>query len=76
MIKDPSGKDDTILGLCDYDNKTIYISTEQKDKDMTDTLIHEMTHALFPHLSEKRVPEAAREISVALWAADMFKKKL
>jgi Zn-dependent peptidase ImmA (M78 family) len=32
------------LGLCDYDNKIIYLEKNQSPQMKHDTLIHEMTH--------------------------------
>ena len=32
------------LGLCDYDNKIIYLEKEQSPETKRDTLVHEATH--------------------------------
>jgi len=33
-----------VLGLCDYDNKTIYIEKNQTQEQKIDTLVHELGH--------------------------------
>lgn len=35
-----------VLGLCDYDNLTIYIEKTQSDNSKRQTLIHECCHAM------------------------------
>lgn len=35
------------LGLCDYDNKTIYLEKNQSSESLKDTLTHEACHFFF-----------------------------
>ncbi len=56
------------LGLCDYEKKIIYLKRGQRD--MRDTLIHEVIHACLPDLSEDSVFESARAIDLALSAVE------
>ena len=39
-------KDKEMLGLCDKQNKIIYLSKHQTDKELRNTFIHELLHAL------------------------------
>lgn len=33
-----------VLGLCDYDNRTIYLEKNQNPESLRDTLVHEAAH--------------------------------
>jgi Zn-dependent peptidase ImmA (M78 family) len=37
-------KEQPCLGLCDYDNKIIYLEKNQPDQSKVETLVHEATH--------------------------------
>jgi hypothetical protein len=37
-------KEQPCLGLCDYDNKTIYLEKNQPQQSKVETLVHEATH--------------------------------
>lgn len=54
-------------GICDYKKKEILIDPRQDSRERMDSLQHEMLHALFPSLSEKRVIECARLMTGVLW---------
>lgn len=37
-------KDQACLGLCDYDNRIIYLEKNQEHRSKVETLVHEATH--------------------------------
>jgi Zn-dependent peptidase ImmA (M78 family) len=37
-------KEQPCLGLCDYDNKIIYLEKDQSEQSKVETLVHEATH--------------------------------
>lgn len=41
---------DSCVGLCDYNNRKIYIAKELDDKQKTLTFYHEVLHALFERI--------------------------
>jgi hypothetical protein len=45
----------------------VYIDPRQSGVDELDTIIHELLHDVFPHLSEEAVAEAAGVISRSMW---------
>jgi hypothetical protein len=45
----------------------VYIDPRQSGVDEMDTIIHELLHDVFPHLSEEAVAEAAGVISRSMW---------
>ena len=45
----------------------VYIDPRQSGVDEMDTIIHELLHDVFPHLSEEAVAEAAGTISRSMW---------
>jgi hypothetical protein len=54
-------------GLCDYENKTLYIPVSAKELTDLDTIIHESLHASIPQLCEYTITRSATEISKLLW---------
>ena len=57
------------LGLCNWDTRTITISTAKRVKDELelDTVIHECLHACQPDLAEETVEEVASDVARVLW---------
>ncbi len=51
----------------DYEKHEIAVDPRQCSRDRLDSLIHEMTHALFPNLTEAEVISAARRMTRVLW---------
>ena len=45
----------------------VYIDPRQSGVDEMDTIIHELLHDVFPHLSEEAVADAAGVISRSMW---------
>jgi hypothetical protein len=45
----------------------VYIDPRQSGVDEMDTIVHELLHDVFPHLSEEAVAEAAGVISRSMW---------
>jgi hypothetical protein len=45
----------------------VYIDPRQSGVDEMDTIIHELLHDVFQHLSEEAVAEAAGVISRSMW---------
>lgn len=58
------------LGLCDYDNKIIYIEKDQPEHTKMETLLHEIQH-YFLELSgfSQKMSDAENEISCQLFTA-------
>lgn len=57
-------------GICDHpdtSHRHIWISTTTRGLELLDTLLHEMTHAAFPDLSEDAVLEFATDAANVLW---------
>jgi MinD superfamily P-loop ATPase len=63
----PMKKGETLLGLCDYDNKTIFIADSTHGEERLATLVHEMLHAIDEGLTEKRVKDLSTGVAKALW---------
>jgi len=49
-------------GLCDHQNKTIYVERDASRRMKTETIIHEMCHARLPYLVEEEVHGFAAEV--------------
>lgn len=59
-----------VCGLCDDPKRArpeIWLKQSLSEKDMLDTTVHELLHALFPDLSEESVTKAGTEIAKVLW---------
>jgi len=58
------------LGLCDYDNRIIYLEKDQSEEMMLDTLLHELQHFFleFSGFSQK-MSESENEVSCQLFTA-------
>lgn len=56
-------------GLCDYGRRRITIDPAQQatERDRLDTVVHELTHAVQPKLSERDVIKIARFVTKHLW---------
>lgn len=49
----------SIHGDCDYNTRTIRVSSKLHGEDFLNVLLHEILHARFPDLSEECVSETA-----------------
>ena len=65
---------DKLYGFCDQpenpgsdDDRQITISTDQTDRQLLDTTIHESLHALYPAMSEDDVTTGGTDIARFLW---------
>jgi hypothetical protein len=63
----PTKKTEEVVGLCDFDNSTIFCSNEATGLDKLDTLIHELTHALKSKWTDKEVVVFSKDVAAALW---------
>jgi len=59
------------LGMCDFENKCIFINPNQSSIDVCYTLAHEILHASVPDLVE----EAVLRYENALKSAKIFQRK-
>lgn len=63
-------KGDRILGLCDYDNLTIYLEKKQSAKSKRQTLIHECCHGLLCISGiDQRLSESENEMYSQIFTA-------
>lgn len=65
-------------GECDDPSRAkpeIWVKRSLKPKDLMDTVIHEVIHAIRPELSEEAVLETANVITDALWKLKYRKQK-
>lgn len=65
-------------GECDHPSTAkpeIWVKRSLKPKDLMDTVIHEVIHAIRPELSEEAVLETASTIADALWKLKYRKEK-
>ena len=60
-------KNSILLGLCDNEDKTLYINPKQSDRQMLITGIHEAHHYIFPEHSERKVDRDSLLIADVLW---------
>ena len=56
-----------LFGDCDYEKKTIRVSSNQSERMFMDTLVHELIHALWPTISEDEVASKSTMLYRALW---------
>lgn len=63
-------EDKILLGLCDWENKIIFLSKNQSDDEKFSTLVHEVAHAwlIFCGLDQK-MSESEVEVNCQLIAA-------
>lgn len=54
-------------GDTDWSKKAIRVKTGMDPKETLETIIHEMIHAYFPKVTEKRVTDAGYIITDVLW---------
>jgi hypothetical protein len=65
-----------LVGSCDKVFQVIEILDNKEDPlDTVDTLIHELLHAEFPGLSERRVKQAASDIVDTLCRLNLLNKE-
>jgi len=60
----------SIDGDCDYETRTIRVSSKLHGEDFLNTLIHEYLHARFPDLSEECVSENGDTLAALITFAD------
>lgn len=65
--KEITSEGQKLFGLCNYENRTIYIHPAQGKKEHLDTVIHELLHFYLPKLKEKTVFVTAAAIADVLW---------
>ena len=65
-VLDKSVSPEPLLGLCHHRKRTLFIASRQSPADLADTLLHEIMHALWPRIPERRIAEAAGELLRAL----------
>lgn len=58
----------TIHGDCDYQTKTIRVSSKLHGEDRLNVILHELIHARWPDLSEEAVAEFADELAGVVYA--------
>lgn len=73
-LKSDQKLDGTDLGLCDFENRTIYAPFDGNMWHEKDTIIHECLHANLPDLNEEAVTATANSISGILWRLGWRKK--
>ena len=61
-----------ILGRCNHWDHELEIREEQPELEKVDTMLHEMLHGEFPEASEKRIAQAATELTQALLRMGCF----
>jgi hypothetical protein len=59
-------------GLCDHENKTIYVEQDASRRMKAETIIHEMCHARLPYLVEDEVNGFAGEVVAVLERLDLL----
>lgn len=60
----------SILGLCDYNNLTIYIEKSESDNSKRQTLIHEACHAMLIITGiDQKISESENELYCQLFTA-------
>lgn len=68
VVESPLDEEPGLCGLCDYENKTIFIRDDLGKTDQNYTLAHEITHAVFPDLGE----DAVLRMEFALRSSKLF----
>ena len=56
-----------VLGLCDYENKTLFIADSIKGESKLQVIAHETIHAIKKSLTEKEVDAIAVNVAKVLW---------
>jgi hypothetical protein len=54
-------------GECDFNSQTIRVVERLRGRELLDTVIHEMLHAVCPDKREPWVNEVATDMSKVLW---------
>jgi len=75
IIELPDNEMDKAWGWCYFKDHLIEIDEGIKNKKRLDTLIHELTHAIFPKLPHDKVYDTARVITEVLWKDGWRKNK-
>ena len=55
------------VGLCDYESDTVFVDLRQTDRELLDTLVHELLHYVAPEFCETRVLRNATTIANQLY---------
>ena len=55
-----------LFGQCHFRRRTLYIAAGQPERELADTLLHELIHCSFPRARERQVAEAAGDLLRAL----------
>lgn len=71
----PDDDMDNDWGDCTSSDHLIRINEQIKNRRRLDTIVHELTHAIFPNLAHKKVYEIARIVSEVLWKDGWRKNK-
>ena len=58
---------ETLLGLCDYDNTSLFIADSTHGEEKLATITHEVMHAIDEKLKEKDVYRISMGVAKALW---------
>lgn len=68
------GKGGTPYGIvsCDGD---VYIDPRQLESEMIDTMVHELLHVAYPHMSEDNVRRGSKVVSDWLWKNGYRRRK-
>lgn len=67
LPKEKDGRE--VHGKCRYRSKKILIATKFSEREILDTLCHELVHATDPELTEDAVVRRGNNYSHALWEA-------
>lgn len=61
-------KGDDLLGICFHKSRRIEVATSDvEEKEILDTIVHELLHATDRSKSEPWVARTARDISTVIW---------
>lgn len=68
-LKDmPERAGSQVVGLCDYENSSIFVADTVSGKEKLGVVVHELTHALKKGWTEGQVSEFSENMAEALWA--------
>lgn len=62
----PDSDGDKCAGLCDYENRTLWIDGNIRGRKRMEVEIHEIAHAVLPKLKHKHVARLANQLARAL----------
>lgn len=66
---------DKYWGMCYFEDRVIELSNELPDDLKTRIFLHEVTHAILPHLRERDVERLDRDLTRALEAFGALKER-